>query len=120
MRCRTCRRYRHGGASPPRPRAPIPAPRRGPATASRARLCGRAPRLRARVYAAAAGVVPLHRACAEWEAAQLATFQNADGGYWFGTKAGDRLPFLNPVSTAFGTQALEMWHGDPVPRQFLI
>jgi hypothetical protein len=76
--------------------------------------------LRARVYAAAAGVVPLHRACAEWEAAQLGAFQNADGGYWFGTKGGDRLPFLNPVSTAFAAQALEMWNGEPVPRQFLI
>jgi hypothetical protein len=76
--------------------------------------------LRARVHAASAGVVPLERACAAWEAAQLATFQNADGAYWFGIKAGDRLPFLNPVSTAFAAQALEMWNGDPVPRQFLI
>ena len=76
--------------------------------------------LRARVYAAWFGAAPLERACGEWEAAQLATFQNTDGGYWFGVKAGERLPFLNPVSTAFAAQALDVWHGDAVPRQFLI
>jgi hypothetical protein len=85
--------------------------------------------LRARLYASWCGAVPLNRACAEWEAAQLATFQNADGGYWFGVvgggaqtgaKAGERLPFLNPVSTAFAAQALELWKGDRAPRHLLI
>ena len=76
--------------------------------------------LRARLYAAHAGVVPLNRACAEWEAAQLATFQRADGGYWFGRKDGEWLPFSNPVSTAFAAQALEFWHGALDPRQLLI
>jgi hypothetical protein len=76
--------------------------------------------LRARLYADQAGVVPLDRSAAEWEAAQLATFQRADGGYWFGRKAGEWLPFSNPVSTAFAAQALESWHGAPPPRHLLI
>ncbi len=76
--------------------------------------------LRARLYAAHAGVLPLQRACAEWEAAQLATFQRADGGYWFGRKGAEWLPFSNPVSTAFASQALEFWHGALAPRQLLI
>lgn len=76
--------------------------------------------LRARLYADQTGVVPLDRSAAEWEAAQLATFQRADGGYWFGRKAGEWLPFSNPVSTAFAAQALESWHGAPPPRHLLI
>jgi len=76
--------------------------------------------LRARLYADQAGAVRLDRACAAWEAAQLATFQRADGGYWFGRKAGEWLPFSNPVSTAFAAQALELWHGTPAPRHLLI
>jgi hypothetical protein len=76
--------------------------------------------LRARLYAHQVGAVPLSRACAEWEAAQLATFQRADGGYWFGRRAGDWLPFSNPVSTAFAMQALECWRGHLPPRELLI
>src|SRR5205823_6140398 len=76
--------------------------------------------LRVRLYAAAASAIPLNRACAEWGAAQLATFQNTDGGYWFGRKAGALLPFLNSVSTAFGAQALALWQGKLPPRQLLI
>lgn len=76
--------------------------------------------LRARLYAEQAGVVPLDRAAAEWEAAQLATFQRSDGGYWFGRKDGDWLPFSNPVSTAFAAQALECWESSPAPRHLLI
>ncbi len=34
----------------------------------------------------------------------------ADGGFWFGQKRGTVLPFVNPVSTAFGLQALALWH----------
>ena len=31
------------------------------------------------------------------------------GGFYFGTKGGEMLPFVNPVSTVFAMQALEMW-----------
>ncbi len=76
--------------------------------------------LRARLYAAASGAVPLDHAAAEWEAAQLAGFQREDGGYWFGRKGGEWLPYSNPVSTAFAAQALECRHGELAPRQLLI
>jgi hypothetical protein len=32
-----------------------------------------------------------------------------EGGFYFGIKGGQFLPFVNPVSTAFAMQALEMW-----------
>ena len=76
--------------------------------------------LRARLYAAEAGAVPLDKEAAQWEAAQLAQFQRADGGYWFGRKAGEWLPFSNPVSTAFAMQALECFDGPLAPRYLLI
>jgi hypothetical protein len=76
--------------------------------------------LRVRVLADAAGVLQMDRACAAWEAGQVATFQRADGGYWFGRKAGEWLPYVNPVSTAFAAQALEFWHGTPAPLHLLI
>jgi hypothetical protein len=76
--------------------------------------------LRARLYADEIGAVPLDRPCAEWEAGQLAAFQRTDGGYWFGRKAGEWLPFSNPVSTAFAAQALEFWQEDLAPRHLLI
>ncbi len=31
------------------------------------------------------------------------------GGFWFGKKNGTMLPFMNPVSTAFCSQALALW-----------
>ena len=74
--------------------------------------------LRVRLYADWLGVAPLDRAAAEFEAAQLADFQAMDsdsrdirvkGGYWFGRKNAERLPFINPVSAAFACQALELW-----------
>lgn len=71
--------------------------------------------LRVRLYADWLGVVPLDRPAAEFEAAQLAAFQAAhpdprlDGGYWFGRKNAEPLPFINPVSAAFACQALELW-----------
>jgi hypothetical protein len=71
--------------------------------------------LRARLYAAALGAVPLDRAAASEEAAQAASFQFEDtdsrvrDGFWFGRKQGRLLPFVNPVSTAFCAQALDMW-----------
>jgi hypothetical protein len=71
--------------------------------------------LRVRLYADWLGAVPLDRPAAESEAAQLAAFQAGDadprmnGGYWFGRKHAEPLPFINPVSAAFATQALELW-----------
>jgi hypothetical protein len=76
--------------------------------------------LRARLYADHAGVAPLNRACADWEATQLAAFQRADGGYWFGRRDGEWLPFSNPVSTAFAAQALDSLCNGLAPRQLLI
>jgi hypothetical protein len=76
--------------------------------------------LRARLYADAAGAVPLDRAAADWEAGQLAVFRRADGGYWFGRKCEEWLPFVNPVSTAFASQALELCTGKMAPLYLLI
>lgn len=76
--------------------------------------------LRARLYAAQAGAAPLDAAAAAWEAEQLAGFQRTDGGYWFGRRDGEWLPFSNPVSTAFAAQALEFYHCGLAPRQLLI
>jgi hypothetical protein len=76
--------------------------------------------LRARVYAARAGVAPLDREAADWEAARLETFQAPDGGFYFGRKGGDWLPYTNPVSTAFAAQALAVWSGQPASVAELI
>ena len=71
--------------------------------------------LRARLFADASGVEPLDREAAAYEAEQAAAFQlgHADPrirhGFWFGRKGGELLPFVNPVSTAFCLQALDMW-----------
>ena len=72
--------------------------------------------LRVRLYADALGVVPLDRARAAEEAAAIATFQYStpgdpvlDGGFCFGRRGGELLPFVNPVSTCFCLQALDMW-----------
>jgi hypothetical protein len=79
--------------------------------------------LRARVYASRA--IPVDLAAAREEAAALATFQAAspdprvDGGFWFGRRGDEIIPHVNPVSTAFAVQALEVWRafesGDPNP-----
>ncbi len=76
--------------------------------------------LRARIYADRAGVVPVDRAAAEHEAEQLRTFERADGGFWFGRRGGEWLPYSNPVSTAFAMQALAMWSGAPASVADLI
>ena len=86
--------------------------------------------LRVRLYADWLGVVPLDRPAAEFEAAQLAAFQavdadpRIDGGYWFGRKSAERLPFINPVSAAFACQALELWEtsrrGGAQPHRHLL
>jgi hypothetical protein len=71
--------------------------------------------LRMRLYAAAEGVLALDSHTAAIEAESLARFQaqspdpRIDGGFWFGGKRGEMLPYVNPVSTVFGIQALEMW-----------
>lgn len=73
--------------------------------------------LRMRLYAAKECVLPLDSHTAEIEAEALARFQAAsedlrvDGGFWFGVKRGETLPYVNPVSTVFAMQALEMWRG---------
>ena len=62
-------------------------------------------------------VVPLDVAAASAEADALRTFQCAsddpriDGGFSFGRRDGVLSPHINPVSTAFAMQALEMWQG---------
>lgn len=76
--------------------------------------------LRARMNGA--GVVPLDRAFAEQEATALAGFQMSsddpriDGGFSFGRRDGVVSPHINPVSTAFAVQALEMWSNPDCPR----
>jgi hypothetical protein len=72
--------------------------------------------LRVRIYADCAGAVPLDREVCRKEAALIREFQSFDpnprlkGGFWFGHKDGANiLPFMNPVSTVFCYQALEMW-----------
>lgn len=71
--------------------------------------------LRVRIFADALGIVPLDWIAAEGEAAAIARFQSREsdrrtgGGYYFGRKAGQYLPYINPVSTAFCAQALEFW-----------
>jgi hypothetical protein len=73
----------------------------------------RAQLLRARIYGA--GVIPLDPSGAASEAAALAGFQaesedpRIDGGFSFGCRDGIPSPHINPVSTAFALQALEMW-----------
>ena len=71
--------------------------------------------LRARIYGA--GIVPVDTVAAAEEAEALAAFQMAsediriDGGFVFGRREGELSPHVNPVSTAFALQALEMWRG---------
>ncbi len=71
--------------------------------------------LRARLFADALGVLPLDKQAAAQEAAMLTEFQSNDkdvrlnGGFWFGRQGTEILPFMNPVSTAFSCQALQMW-----------
>ncbi len=67
--------------------------------------------LRVRLFADRAGVVPLDRAAANREASRLEEFQADDGGFWFGRRNREWLPYRNPVSTAFALQALALWQG---------
>jgi len=71
--------------------------------------------LRVRLAAHYSGGVALDEDAARDEADRAAGYQaqspevRLDGGYWFGRKRGALLPFMNPVSTAFCMQALDLW-----------
>lgn len=72
--------------------------------------------LRVRLFADQNGVARLDENAAQEEVAWIQEFQSDDpdprlqGGFWFGRKGREMLPFMNPVSTAFCYQALEMWN----------
>jgi len=82
--------------------------------------------LRMRIYASAAGAVPLDLEQARFEAGKLEEFQvssedcRIDGGFYFGRHGAEWLPHANPVSTAFALQALALWEqrqrGDAPPH----
>jgi hypothetical protein len=87
--------------------------------------------LRARLYGENLAGVELDSESATREANALTTFQleapdrRLAGGFGFGRKAGQQLPFANPVSTAFALQALALWsdrqnNAFKAPRQALI
>lgn len=71
--------------------------------------------LRVRLWADAAGAVPLDERAAAEEAAWASAYQmtspdpRLDGGFNFGQRGGQQTNFSNPVSTAFCLQALAMW-----------
>jgi hypothetical protein len=75
----------------------------------------RAQTLRLRLLAAALAVLPLEEARAVGEAASVEGFQlehpdpRIGGGFCFGRQGAELLPYVNPASTAFCLQALEMW-----------
>lgn len=72
--------------------------------------------LRARIYGEKLGSIPLDVAAATHEASEAAAFQldtddvRVNGGFGFGRKAGEMMPFVNPVSTGFCAQALVSWN----------
>ncbi|MCU1317557.1 MAG: hypothetical protein JWN63_2879 [Candidatus Acidoferrum typicum] len=72
--------------------------------------------LRVRLFADQYGVLSLDEDAAQKESLILQGFQSDDpdprlyGGFWFGKKNGEMLPFMNPVSTAFCYQAVDMWN----------
>jgi hypothetical protein len=71
--------------------------------------------LRVRLVAHYLGAVPLNETAAAEEAERVAKYQarsedaRLDGGFWFGKRGGEMLPYMNPVSTAFSLQALALW-----------
>lgn len=75
--------------------------------------------LRVRLAAHYLRVVSLDERAAAEEAKRVAGYQarsddeRLDGGFWFGRKGGEIMPYMNPVSTAFSLQALALWeqHG---------
>ncbi|MBI4907597.1 MAG: hypothetical protein HY820_28490 [Acidobacteria bacterium] len=72
--------------------------------------------LRVRLLAHHQGAVTLNETRAQIEADAIPTFQyesqdpHLHGGFSFGRRDGQLMPFANPVSTAFCAQALDMWH----------
>jgi hypothetical protein len=81
--------------------------------------------LRIRLFADWCGAETLERAAASEEARHLGEFQAPSGGFYFGRRNGEMVPHVNPVSTVFALQALELWRmaaagGARVPRQMLI
>ena len=86
--------------------------------------------LRARLYGEKLAAIPLESEAAEHEAERAAMFQldspdpRIRGGFGFGLKIGEQMPFVNPVSTAFAVQALALWsdrnNALDVSRQALI
>jgi hypothetical protein len=85
--------------------------------------------LRLRLFAESAGVLALDRSAAMYEAEQTASYQirtaasNSDarlnGGFLFGRKNGVDMPFVNPVSAAFGAQALALWNDRETGRPII-
>lgn len=71
--------------------------------------------LRVRLTAHHLGAVPVDETAAGEEAERVAGYQaqsedaRLDGGFWFGRRGGEMLPYMNPVSTAFALQALDLW-----------
>ena len=71
--------------------------------------------LRARLIAHHQGALPLDETAAGEEAEWTAGYQaessdpRLHGGFWFGTRGGELVPFMNPASTAFCMQALTLW-----------
>ena len=70
--------------------------------------------LRVRLFAQQFAGVPLNSREAEDEAKTVESFQCVSaleaGGYWFGRRGSEIIPHANPVSTAFCSQALELWN----------
>jgi hypothetical protein len=70
--------------------------------------------LRVRLIAHHLNAVKLDESAAAEEASRAAFYQSASddrrlrGGFWFGQRDGEILPFMNPVSTAFCAQALDL------------
>lgn len=71
--------------------------------------------LRVQLFADQEGVLPVNLPAVKAEVAEIGQFQSHDidsalnGGFWFGKKDGKIEPFMNPVSTVFCFQALDMW-----------
>jgi hypothetical protein len=77
--------------------------------------------LRARLFADWCVAAKLDCEHAAEEAEALVTFQRDDGGWRFGRKNGEFMPFINPVSAAFGAQALDLWERrEQVNRHLLV
>lgn len=71
--------------------------------------------LRLRLVAHHLDAVALDASAAKEEARRASSYQSISsdprlrGGFWFGKKRDQILPFMNPVSTAFCLQALALW-----------